>query len=96
MPPATYGGGPAYVVDPGYGGSRIWRRQRFWDGLRLAGPQRQGLRLSVRRALKGARSSSLNLQSIRPERRGFSGMKCRFRPEKTVFFDHGFETFTFD
>ena len=25
-------GGPAYVVDPGYGESCIWQRQRFWDG----------------------------------------------------------------
>ena len=25
-------GGPAYVVDPGYGESCIWERQRFWDG----------------------------------------------------------------
>ena len=25
-------GGPAYVVDPGYGESCFWRRQRFWDG----------------------------------------------------------------
>ena len=42
------------------------------------------------------RSSSLNLQSTAPEQHGFSGMHCRFRPEKTVFFDHGFVTFTFD
>jgi hypothetical protein len=27
-----YGGGPAYVVDPGYGPDCIWQRQRFWDG----------------------------------------------------------------
>ena len=27
-----YYGGPAYVVDPGYGESCIWQRQRFWDG----------------------------------------------------------------
>ena len=25
-------GGPAYVVDPGYGPDCIWQRQRFWDG----------------------------------------------------------------
>ena len=25
-------GGPAYVVDPGYGEACIWQRQRFWDG----------------------------------------------------------------
>jgi hypothetical protein len=30
--PGYYGGGPAYVVDPGYGESCIWQRQRFWDG----------------------------------------------------------------
>ena len=29
--PRLYGG-PAYVVDPGYGESCIWQRQRFWDG----------------------------------------------------------------
>jgi hypothetical protein len=27
-----YGGGPAYVVDPGYGEDCAWQRQRFWDG----------------------------------------------------------------
>src|ERR1044072_7502120 len=27
--PGYYGGGPAYVVDPGYGESCIWQRQRF-------------------------------------------------------------------
>ena len=27
-----YGGGPAYVVEPGYGEDCIWQRQRFWDG----------------------------------------------------------------
>ena len=27
-----YGGGPAYVVDPGYDPDCIWQRQRFWDG----------------------------------------------------------------
>jgi hypothetical protein len=27
-----YGGGPAYVADPGYGGPCGWQRQRFWDG----------------------------------------------------------------
>ena len=27
-----YGGGPAYVVDPGYGPECVWQRQRFWDG----------------------------------------------------------------
>lgn len=27
-----YGGGPAYVADPGYGEACIWQRQRFWDG----------------------------------------------------------------
>ena len=32
MRPGYYGGGPAYVVDPGYGESCIWQRQRFWDG----------------------------------------------------------------
>ena len=26
-----YGGGPAYVVEPGYEDC-IWQRQRFWDG----------------------------------------------------------------
>ena len=26
-----YGGGPAYVADPGYGGCYM-QRQRFWDG----------------------------------------------------------------
>ena len=31
MRPGYYGG-PAYVVDPGYGESCIWQRQRFWDG----------------------------------------------------------------
>ena len=30
--PGYYGGGPAYVVDPGYGEACIWQRQRFWDG----------------------------------------------------------------
>jgi hypothetical protein len=27
-----YGGGPAYVAEPGYGPDCIWQRQRFWDG----------------------------------------------------------------
>lgn len=27
-----YGGGPAYVVSPGYYGDCYWQRQRFWDG----------------------------------------------------------------
>jgi hypothetical protein len=27
-----YGGGPAYVADPGYDAPCIWQRQRFWDG----------------------------------------------------------------
>jgi hypothetical protein len=27
-----YGGGPAYVVDPGYGPPCFWQKQRFWDG----------------------------------------------------------------
>jgi hypothetical protein len=27
-----YGGGPAYVADPGYGGECYVQRQRFWDG----------------------------------------------------------------
>jgi hypothetical protein len=25
-------GGPAYVVDPGYGPACFWQKQRFWDG----------------------------------------------------------------
>jgi hypothetical protein len=29
--PGYYGGGPAYVVDPGYGDCYL-QRQRFWDG----------------------------------------------------------------
>jgi hypothetical protein len=29
--PGYYGGGPAYVADPGYGGCYL-QRQRFWDG----------------------------------------------------------------
>ena len=29
--PGYYGGGPAYVVDPGYGDCFL-QRQRFWDG----------------------------------------------------------------
>jgi hypothetical protein len=28
--PYYYGGGPAYVADPGY--ACYWQRQRFWDG----------------------------------------------------------------
>jgi len=27
-----YGGGPAYVADPGYGVPCYWQRQRFWGG----------------------------------------------------------------
>ncbi len=27
-----YGGGPAYVAEPGYGAECICQRQRFWDG----------------------------------------------------------------
>jgi hypothetical protein len=27
-----YGGGPAYVADPGYDAPCVWQRQRFWDG----------------------------------------------------------------
>jgi hypothetical protein len=27
-----YGGGPAYVADPGYGPACYVQRQRFWDG----------------------------------------------------------------
>jgi hypothetical protein len=27
-----YAGGPAYVVEPGYGPDCGWQRQRFWDG----------------------------------------------------------------
>lgn len=35
--PGYYGpgygyGGPAYVVDPGYGPACFWQKQRFWDG----------------------------------------------------------------
>ena len=35
--PGYYGpgygyGGPAYVVDPGYGPPCFWQKQRFWDG----------------------------------------------------------------
>ena len=31
--PGYYGGGPAYVADPGDDGPPcIWQRQRFWDG----------------------------------------------------------------
>ena len=29
--PGYYGGGPAYVAEPGYGPC-YWQRQRFWDG----------------------------------------------------------------
>jgi hypothetical protein len=42
-----------------------------------------------------ARSSSLICDHKCPERNGLPGILL-FRPEKTVFFDHGFETFTFD
>src|SRR5882724_12035833 len=30
--PDYYGGGPAYVADPGYGQECFVQRQRFWDG----------------------------------------------------------------
>src|SRR3954469_18345491 len=30
--PGYYGGGPAYVVEPGYGPDCFIQRQRFWDG----------------------------------------------------------------
>jgi len=31
-PQGYYGGGPAYVADPGYDAPCVWQRQRFWDG----------------------------------------------------------------
>jgi hypothetical protein len=31
-PAPGYYGGPAYVVEPGYGEDCIWQKQRFWDG----------------------------------------------------------------
>ncbi len=44
--PGYYGGGPAYVVDPGYGEVLHLAAPAVLGWLRLARPQRQGLRLA--------------------------------------------------